>query len=53
MYGDENAIIGFSVTMYRDGFTEQELLEGLDKMRTSELYYSEPYAWTTYTYHVN
>ena len=30
MYGDENAIIGFSVTMYRDGFTEKELLEGLD-----------------------
>lgn len=53
MYGDENAIIGFSVTMYRDGFTEKELLEGLDKMRASELYNSEPYDWTTYTYHVN
>lgn len=23
MYGDENTIIGFSVTMYRDGFTEK------------------------------
>ena len=53
MYGDENAIVGFSVTMYRDGFTEQELLEGLGKMRASELYYSEPYDWTTYTYHIN
>lgn len=53
MYGDENAIVGFSVTMYRDGFTEQELLEGLDKMRASEVYYSEPYDWTTYIYHVN
>lgn len=53
MYGDEDAIIGFSVTMYRDGFTEKELLEGLDKMRASELYNSEPYDWTTYTYHVN
>lgn len=53
MYGDENAIVGFSVTMYRDGVTEQELLEGLDKMRASEHYDSEPYEWTTYTYHVN
>ena len=53
MYGDEGAIVGFSVTMYRDGFTEQELLEGLDKMRTSECYFSEPYDWTTYTYHIN
>lgn len=53
MYGDENTIVGFSVTMYRDGGTEQELLEGLDKMRASEKYDSEPYEWTTYTYHVN
>ena len=53
MYGDENTIVGFSVTMHRDGVTEQELLEGLDKMRVSEKYDSEPYEWTTYTYHVN
>lgn len=53
MYGDEGAIVGFSVTMFRDGFTEQELIEGLEKMRRSELYFSESYEWTTYTYHVN
>jgi hypothetical protein len=53
MYGDENEIIGFSVTMYRDGFTEKELLDGLDKMRASERYYSKPYEWTTYIYHIN
>ena len=53
MYGDENAIVGFTVTMYRDGSNERELLEGLDKMRASEQYYSEQYEWTTYTYHVN
>lgn len=53
MYGDGNSIVGFSVTMYRDGFTEKELLEGLGKMRASEQYDSEPYEWTTFTYHVN
>ena len=53
MYGDGDEIIGFSVTMYRDGFTEGELLEGLIKMRNSEEYWDEPYEWTTYTYHVN
>lgn len=53
MFGDEEAIIGFSVTMYRDGFTEQELIEGLYKMRESELYFDQPYEWTTYTYQVN
>ena len=53
MYGDDNAVVGFSVTMYRDGSNEQELLEGLQKMRDSEKYVSEPYEWTTYTYHIN
>lgn len=53
MYGDEDAIIGFSVTMFRDGSTEQEFLEGLDKMKASEKYYDKPYDWTTYIYHVN
>jgi hypothetical protein len=53
MYGDNKAIVGFSVTMYRDGSTEEELLDGLKKMRESEIYVDEPYEWTTYTYHVN
>ena len=43
MYGDGDEIIGFSVTMYRDGFTEGELLEGLIKMRNSEEYWDDPY----------
>ena len=53
MYGDEDKIIGFSVTMFRDGGTEKELLDGLKKMRDSEKYYEEPFEWTTFTYHVN
>ncbi|MCH4156100.1 MAG: hypothetical protein LKF31_07340 [Muribaculaceae bacterium] len=53
IYGDNDTINGFSVTMYRDGFTEQELLDGLEKMRKSEFYYDKPFEWTTYTYHVN
>lgn len=53
MYGDDNDIIGFSVTMYRDGAQEDELLEGLVKMRESEVYLDEPFEWTTYTYKVN
>ena len=53
MYGDDDEIIGFSVTMYRDGSLEDELLEGLVKMRESEVYWDEPFEWTTYTYHVN
>lgn len=53
MYGDDDGIIGFSVTMFRDGTLEQDLLEGLEKMRNSELYESVPYEWTTFTYHVN
>lgn len=53
MYGDDNKIIGFSVTMFRDGFTKSELIKGLEKMRKTEKYESEPYQWTTYTYHVN
>ena len=53
MYGDDDEILGFSVTMYRDGTLEDELLDGLDKMRKSEVYWDEPFEWTTYTYHVN
>ena len=53
MYGNNNEIIGFSVTMFRDGSLKDELLEGLKKMKDSEVYESEPYEWTTFTYHVN
>ena len=53
MMGDENALIGFVVTMYRDGTTEGDLLDGLKKMRNSEKYYNQSYEWTTFTYHIN
>lgn len=50
---DDSFVRGFSVTMYRDGQTEDELLNGLDKMKASEKWYADPFGWTTYTYHVN
>lgn len=50
---DEDAVRGFSVTMFRDGQTEAELLEGLDKMKESEQWFEEPFEWTTFTYKVN
>lgn len=53
VYGDDGKPIGFDVTMFRDGQTEQELLEGLNKMKASERYFDVPYNNTTYTYHVN
>ena len=49
---DEGNVRGFSVTMFRDGQTEAELLEGLDKMKESEKWFEEPFEWTTFTYHV-
>lgn len=47
------SLCGFSVTMFRDGQIENELLEGLDKMQASEEYYEETFDWTTFTYHVS
>lgn len=54
MYRNEERtqLCGFSVTMYRDGQIENELLEGLNKMTQSEVYYEETFDWTTFTYHV-
>lgn len=55
MYSNDERteLCGFSVTMYRDGQIEKELLEGLDKMQASEEYYKETFDWTTFTYHVS
>ena len=53
MYMEGSKKCGFSVTMYRDGQVEKELLEGLEKMEESAKYYEETFGWTTYTYHVN
>lgn len=53
VYDDDNYnnLIGFRVTMFRDGDTESELLEGLDKMRNSEEW-MEPFNHTSFTYHL-
>ena len=55
MYADAacTKLCGFSVTMYRDGLIASELIEGLKKMRDSEVFYNETFEWTTFTYHVS
>lgn len=50
---EKTELCGFSVTMYRDGQIEKELLEGLDKMEESQEYYGDLFEWTTFTYHVS
>lgn len=54
MYSDTacTQLCGFSVTMYRDGIIASELIDGLRKMRESEVFYNETFDWTTFTYHV-
>ena len=46
-------LCGFSVTMYRDGLTREDLLNGLKKMQDSKEFYSDTFEWTTFTYHVS
>lgn len=44
-------IAGFEVTMYRDGSTPEELIQGIERMeREKKFYIAEPSGWTTYTY---
>lgn len=50
---EKTELCGFSVTMYRDGQIEKELLEGLDKMEESQKYYGDLFEWTTFTYRVS
>jgi len=54
MYKDEehSQLCGFKVTMFRDGMTEDELLEGLERMQESEEFYEQTFGRTTYTYNV-
>jgi thioredoxin-related protein len=47
---ERTKICGFSVTMYRDGSTDEELLNGIDKMEASRIYTLEPNNSTTFTY---
>ena len=49
---DSQELLGFKVTMFRDGDTEAELLEGLDKMRESEEYFKETFGHTAFKYHI-
>lgn len=49
---DSDKLLGFRVTMFRDGDTEAELLEGLDKMQNSEEWFEETFNHTSFTYHI-
>lgn len=55
MYSDEacTKLCGFSVTMYRDGLIASDLIDGLRKMRESEVFYNETFEWTTFIYQVS
>lgn len=54
MYSDTTCtrLCGFTVTMFRDGIIASELIDGLRKMRESEVFFEETFDWTTFTYHV-
>lgn len=54
MYKDDTCqeACGFSVTMYRDGLLDRELLDGIKRMNQSLKFYEETYEWTTYTYEI-
>ncbi len=49
---DSDRLLGFQVTMFRDGDTEAELLEGLDRMRDSEVWLEDTFNHTSFTYHI-
>ncbi|EDR21696.1 hypothetical protein, conserved [Entamoeba dispar SAW760] len=55
IYGDEkngDVVNGFTATMYRDGYEDEELLKGVEKMKKSIKYLKEPFGWTTYVYQI-
>ncbi len=47
---DKESVRGFSVTMYRNGQTDDELLAGIKKMKASEKWFKNPFGKTTFTY---
>lgn len=47
---DKNSARGFSVTMYRNGQSDEELLSGIKKMKDSEKWYQDAFGRTTFTY---
>lgn len=49
---NQNSIGGFSVTIYRNGQTDEELLDGIKKMRESEKWYQNALGKTIFTYNI-
>ena len=49
--GEEEKVIRFNVTMYREGKTAQELISSLEKMENEKkFFHDESTKWTKYTY---
>ena len=49
----DEGVRGFSVTIHREGNSEEEMIQGLKAMESSDCFYERPFGKTTYTYHVN
>lgn len=47
---DNNSVHGFSVTIFRNGQSDKELLDGIKKMEDSEKWYQNAFGKTTFTY---
>lgn len=52
-YDDDGTILGFNVTIHREGFEKEELLNGLQLMRDSLKFKNQSYNHTKFTYNVN
>ena len=52
-YNDNGNILGFNVTIYREGFEKEELLNGVKLMRESLRFTNQPYNHTKFTYKIN
>lgn len=52
-YDDSGTILGFNVTIHREGFEKEELLNGLRLMRDSLKFKNQSYNHTKFTYNVN
>ena len=48
----DEGVRGFTVTIHREGNTEDEMINGLKAMEDSDRCYERPFGKTTYTYHV-
>lgn len=52
-YNDNGNILGFNVTIYREGFEKEELLNGVKLMRESLKFTNQPYNHTKFIYKIN